>query len=113
VYACLFGAPPAIDIPGVGTAPWYGLYTIGIAHVHPKLDVNGRVEWFYDEKGSRTGVAAHFSEVTLGINYMAHRWLNFRPEIRADFADRPAFGGNLTARDRAQLTGGIEVLMKY
>ena len=54
------------DTP-VGTGSWYGLYTIGIFHLHPQLDILGRAEWFDDVKGTRTGINTNYSEVTLGI----------------------------------------------
>ncbi len=77
----------------VGTGGAYGIYTIGLLHLTEKFDFNARGEWFKDAQGTRTGFAADYSEVTLGVNYHPMRWLEFRPEVRGDFASEAAFGG--------------------
>lgn len=96
-----------------GTGSWFGLYSVGIFHLNPKWDVIGRVEWFRDVRGTRTGVDTHFSEVTAGLNWHPTRYLEIRPEIRGDFAGRPAFGGGNVPRDNSQLTGAISALIKF
>jgi hypothetical protein len=100
------------DTP-VGTGSWYGIYTIGIFHVAPTFDINVRGEWFDDVKGTRTGVDAVYSEVTLGVNWHPFKCLEIRPEIRGDFASRPAYGVDGANDHFSQLTGGISALLKY
>ena len=57
------------DTP-VGTGSWYGLYTIGIFHLHHHSSTPlGRAEWFDDVKGTRTGINTNYSEVTGGLNW--------------------------------------------
>ena len=68
------------------------MYTIGLFHVTNTLDINGRAEWFDDAKGTRTGIETNYAEVTGGINWHPLRWLEFRPEIRGDFAVRRPSG---------------------
>ena len=97
----------------VGTGSWYGLYLISIYHVNSQIDGLVRVEWFDDVKGTRTGIDTNYAEVTLGTNYHPLKWLEFRPEIRGDFAGAPAFGVNGTHTNRSQLTGGISFLVKF
>ncbi len=97
----------------VGTGSWYGVYTIGLFHLSPKLDFNVRAEWFDDVKGTRTGINTDYSEVTLGLNWHPIKCLEFRPEIRGDFAGENAFGRNGAHTDRSQLTGGISALIKF
>jgi hypothetical protein len=97
----------------VGTGSWYSLYTIGILHLSPKLDALARVEWFDDVDGTRTGIAANYSEVTLGTNWHPTKFIEFRPEIRGDFADKPAFGGGGIPRDKSQFTAASSVLIKF
>lgn len=96
-----------------GTGSWYGLYTIGIYHLAPTLDTNFRAEWFDDVRGTRTGVATYYSEVTLGLNWHPCKYIEFRPEIRGDFAGAPAFGVDGTHVHHSQLTGGISCLVKF
>ncbi|WP_435007891.1 outer membrane beta-barrel protein [Tundrisphaera lichenicola] len=97
----------------VGVGSWYGLYTIGLFHLTSKLDINARGEWFQDALGTRTGINTDYSEVTLGLNWHPVKCLEFRPEIRGDFAGQPAFGSAGNPTDRSQLTGGISVLLKF
>lgn len=97
----------------VGTGQWYGLYLISIYHINAQLDGLVRAEWFDDVNGTRTGIAANYSEVTLGCNYHPFKFLDIRPEIRGDFAGADAFGVNGAHTNRSQLTGGISFLVKF
>jgi hypothetical protein len=98
----------------VGTGSWYGVYVINIFHLTSAIDLLCRAEWFDDVQGTRTGVAANYSEVTLGMNWHPVKWLEFRPEIRGDFAGGvPAFGVGGAHTDKSQLTGGISALLKF
>ncbi len=96
-----------------GTANWYGLYTIGIVHLNRELDGQLRLEWFDDADGSRTGIDTNYAECTLGLNWHPYEFLEFRPEVRGDFAGAPAFGSGDVPRDRAQFTGGVSALLKF
>lgn len=97
----------------VGTGSWYGLYTIGIVHLNKTWDAILRAEWFEDAKGTRTGIDTHFEEVTVGFNWHPTKYLEIRPEVRGDFAGKPAFGGDGTPRYRNQLTSVISALVKF
>ncbi len=97
----------------VGTGSWYGLYTIGIYHLVPTLDTNFRAEWFDDVNGTRTGIHTNYEEVTLGLNWHPIKYVEFRPEIRGDFAGENAFGVNGEHTHRSQLSGGISFLVKF
>ena len=97
----------------VGTGSWFGVYNVAIYHLTPLWDLQSRAEWFRDVRGTRTGVNTNFSEVTLGVNYHPTPWLEFRPEIRGDFAGQPAYGFNGAKTDRNQLTGAASFLVKF
>lgn len=97
----------------VGTGSWYGLYGIGILHLTEKWDAIVRAEWFDDVKGTRTGVDTNYEEVTFGVNYHPNKYLEIRPEIRGDFAGRPAFGPGGEPLDRSQLTLAMSALLKF
>ena len=88
-----------------------------VPHQHLPLehavDFLCRAEWFDDVKGTRTGVDTNYSEVTLGFNWHPFKCLEFRPEIRGDFAGAPAFGTDGTHVERSQLSGGISALLKF
>jgi len=97
----------------VGTGAWYGVYSIGILHLTETIDALARGEWFLDDKGTRTGVDANYAAVTLGCNWHPNKWLEIRPEIRGDFANRDAFGVNGAHDHHSQLTGGVSFLVKF
>jgi hypothetical protein len=96
------------------TSPSYGTFTILTYHLNQHLDLNARGEWFWDKHGARTGNAAHYGEVAVGLNVMPNPWINFRPEIRGDFASEPSFGSvRSTNRERSQLTVAFDVILKF
>ena len=71
-------------------------------------------EWFWNKEGARTGNAAHYGEVAVGLNIMPNRWINFRPELRGDFASEPAFGSvSSSHRERSQFTAAFDVILKF
>ena len=103
------GVPAGINSRG----EWYGLYTILIFHANCKLDFNVRGEWFNDVRGTRTGVAAAFEEVTAGFDYHPVPWMSLRPEVRGDFCGQRAFGPEGSQLNRSQLTAAIDLLLKF
>ena len=101
-----------------GLERYFGLYNIFLYHLTPKLDVNARAEWYDDVDGrfypAGTGFRNHYEEMTLGVDYHPRKWLQIRPELRADFANNTrAFGPASAPRDRAQFTPAIECLLKF
>ena len=51
---------------------------------------------------------------TAGLNIMPNRWINFRPEIRGDFASGPSFGSVRSAnRERSQFTVAFDIILKF
>lgn len=97
----------------VGTGSWYGVYTVGIFHLNCNWDLIGRAEWFDDVNGTRTGINTTYYETTVGLNWHPTRYMEFRPEIRGDFAGAPAFGGGGVPRDYSQLTLAMSALLKF
>jgi len=97
----------------VGTGQWYGLYTVGALSLNKHWDALTRIEWFRDVRGTRTGFDTHYAEVTCGLNWHPNPSLEFRPEIRGDFAGAPAFGSFGQASRDSQLTAAMSVLIKF
>jgi hypothetical protein len=100
------------DTP-VGTGSWVGLYTVGIFHLNTPLDLLGRLDWFRDVRGTRTGFDTNYGAVTLGVNWHPSRFLEVRPEVRADFAGVEAFGPSGAPTDKSQLNAVVSALVKF
>ena len=98
------------DIPGAGSATFWGVYNLFSAHASCTLDVNFRAEYYRDEKGTRTGFDAHYSELTLGLDYHPRKFIRIRPELRTDFADTRAFDGGTK---HSQFTAAIDWLFQF
>jgi hypothetical protein len=97
-----------------GTGGWYGVFTQGVYHWVPTIDLNFRADWFDDAQGTRTGFEANYTAVTLGLNWHPVSFLEVRPEIRGDFADQPTFGGGGSGGGNySQLTGVFSALIKF
>ena len=93
---------------------WFGTYGMGIIHIHRRLDVNSRAEWFDDMDGSRIGKRADYGEIAMGVNFMPTRSVNFRPEIRWDVAGSPVFGPTTASHLQShQWTYAFEMLIKF
>jgi len=94
----------------------YDVYTYLGAHLNPCWDINSRFEWYRDVDGGGYpggfGVPnTNYFEITLGPDYHPTKWLQFRPEVRYDWATNPNFGRN---NDRSnQLSIAAEILIKF
>jgi hypothetical protein len=100
------------NVPGVGTGAWYSFYAIGSFHLNKCWDFNLQGEWFDDQNGTRTGFRNNYDMVTAGLNWHPNKYLEIRPELRGDFADKtPAFGTN--ASEKNQFTAAVDLLLKF
>jgi hypothetical protein len=94
----------------------YDVYTYIGYHLNSEYDVTSRFEWYKDVDGG--GYPGGFGiphttyyETTLGIDYHPNKSLQFRPEVRYDYASNPAFGSLLDKKK--QLSIAAEVLLKF
>jgi hypothetical protein len=91
-----------------------GAYLVTAFKIDPKLYLRSRGEWFSDPHGVRSETPGTYSEATAGINYMPLSWLNFRPEIRGDFAGQRSFAASLGGPARRnQLTVAFDLIVKF
>ena len=100
------------QIAGLGR--WAGVLGSSIYRISADWAIQARYEWFDDANGVRTGVAANYEELTGGLVRNWGERLQLRPEIRGDFADRPAFGPlDSPHRRRGQLTLAMDCVWAF
>jgi len=99
------------------TAYWWGIAGYAGYKINDNFALNGRVEWFRDDDGSRTGLSGlNLYEGTIGLNIKPlpkDRWgqyLQIRPELRWDLSGDDVFDD---FQDDNQLTFGVDVLYAY
>jgi hypothetical protein len=94
----------------------YDIYSIVGFHLSTCTDFNTRFEWYKDVDGG--GYPGGFGipktdyyATTLGIDYHPKKWIQFRPEIRYDYATHDAFGSLQDKKN--QLSIAAETLFKF
>jgi hypothetical protein len=92
------------------------VYSYAGYHLNTCLDFNTRIEWYKDVDGGGYpggfGIPKtdYFAE-TIGVDYHPKKWIQFRPEIRYDYATHDAFGSKLDKKN--QLSIAAETLFKF
>jgi hypothetical protein len=81
------------NVPNIGFANWCGVVNYLSYEFDPKWLANGRLEFFDDPQGQRTGYKGVYEAITTGITYKPFPALWFRPEIRFDHNDASPFEG--------------------
>ncbi len=97
------------------TSTAQGAFSMVTVHLtRQTVDLNLRGEWMHDVNGIRTHFPGTFGESTVGLNFMPKPWINFRPEIRGDFASAPILGPiDATIHRKSQLTAGEDLIFKF
>jgi hypothetical protein len=94
----------------------YDVYTYLGYHLTKCLDLNSRYEWYKDVDGLNYaggfGVPhTTYYEMTFGVDYHPNKYVQFRPEIRWDTADKPNFGENFDKKN--QISIAADLLLKF
>lgn len=74
------------EIPGVGSANWYGFVNYLTYQWCEKVSSTFRAELFEDSKGVRTGSKGLYTGLTYGVNWSPVKSLLIRPSVRYDHA---------------------------
>lgn len=114
------------NLPGEGTADWYGAAVYGIYKINDNLSAAARLEYYRDDEGFTTGVQPFSSalgfgsqslyEATVGLtitpfaNDELGRNLKVRPEVRYDLSSEDYFDG-FTEDD--QLTFAVDAIFNF
>ena len=106
-----------VDVRDAATqraSPTQGAFVLTMIKLKSRLFLNTREEWFSDPRGVRNEEPGTYSEAALGVNAELRNWLNFRPEIRGDFAAQPSFQASLGGTPRRnQLTVAFDLVVKF
>jgi hypothetical protein len=76
------------NVPGIGTANWYGIANYWKYQWSEQLSNTARLEFFDDVDGNRTGFEGMYTALTAGLNYQPRRSVILRPEVRYDYNDQ-------------------------
>jgi hypothetical protein len=113
--------PHADGIVDGKNCQWYGAALYAGYKLNSNFTLNGRAEWYRDQNGFSTGTQANYYEATAGVqihplpNDNIFQWLQIRPEVRYDYADKPAFnfsheGGR---GDNDEFTVACDAIMQF
>ncbi|HUR55593.1 MAG TPA: outer membrane beta-barrel protein, partial [Gemmataceae bacterium] len=72
------------DVPDVGYAKWYHFVNYLTYKFDDKWSTTGRVEFFDDVDGNRTGFKGFYNSYTLGVTWKPCDAIMIRPEVRYD-----------------------------
>lgn len=91
----ILNADYAVDKNGAETkdAKWYGVAGIAKYDFNDKYSLSGRLEYFNDKDGVRTGTAQKLYEITLTPEIRLAKDLLLRPEYRHDWSSERSFEG--------------------
>lgn len=73
------------EVPDIGFANWFGAVNYLTVQITPRLSTTGRLEFFEDAQGERTGFSGLYTALTAGLAFRPVKDVLFRPEIRYDY----------------------------
>jgi len=114
-------------------AQWYGAVAYASYKFNSYFTGNLRAEYFRDQGGAAVGdaltadgsvVSANYYELTVGTDIHPFptndilQWLQFRPEVRYDLSDKPAFNAAHSSAvtgtgDYSEFTVAMDAIMQF
>jgi hypothetical protein len=89
-----------------GDSTWQGLSAIGSYNFTDRFTFSGRLGFFNDTDGARTGIRQTVWEYTMTGKYLITQHLYALAEFRQDFSNKDAFqAGNTRLADNNPLVG--------
>jgi len=123
------GTPPLINVYDGRSDCWYAVAPYAAYKLNSYVTFNARGEWYRDQGGYTLGnlnsnSGTDFYEVTLNAqikplpNSDLFQWLQFRPEVRYDWASHKSYngadiGGNGTQGQHNELTFAVDAIMQF
>jgi len=106
-FESLFGFET--NVPGIGTADWFGVLNYLTYDFTALLSGTGRLEFFDDAQGQRTGFPGLYSALTAGLEVRPCKSVIFRPELRYDYNDESRPFEN----KHGLFTAGTDVILRW
>ena len=72
-------------MPEIGFANWWATDHYLSYILTPRLTANGRLEFFDDVQGQRTGFPGLYIAPTAGVTFKPNKYIALRPEVRYDY----------------------------
>jgi len=95
-----------------GTAKWGGIAGYTNYQINDKWRISGRLEYFDDKDGYRTGVQQKLKEGTVTLAYLPTKAVELRTEVRADRSNVASFAdGNDAGKSQYQVA--VQALYKF
>jgi hypothetical protein len=73
------------NVPAIGFANWWAAVQYLSYTLTPRLTAVGRLEFFDDVQGERTGFPGLYIAPTAGVNFRPNKYIILRPEVRLDY----------------------------
>ncbi len=74
-------------VPDIGFANWFGAVNYVTCQISPRMSTTGRLEFFDDAQGQRTGFPGLYTAATAGLSLRPVKDVVLRPEVRYDYND--------------------------
>lgn len=98
---------------GVVDATWQGVAGYARVEVSERLAFTGRVEWFDDPFGARTGYVQSLKEVTFTPEFRPHPKFVIRGDLRKDWSNKDVFELSDGSRGKSQVTVSANALIVF
>jgi hypothetical protein len=97
------------NVPDIGFANWWAAVQYVSYTLTPRLTAVGRLEFFDDVQGQRTGFPGLYIVPTAGVNFKPNRFVVLRPEVRFDYntESRPFEGKHAVG------TAAMDILVRW
>ena len=98
---------------GASKAKWTGVAGYATYQFTDMWRLSGRVEYFDDEDGYRTGVVHKWKEGTITLGFLPAKSFELRAEIRYDSSDKASFVKPDGTAGKNQTSYGLQALYKF
>jgi hypothetical protein len=102
-----------LTVDGEKSATWYGAANYLSYTVSPRLVANGRVEFFNDTDGLRTGFKGLYSALTGGVTFKPRPGLWIRPELRYDYNGESKPYNSDHQPQHGQFSAATDVILRW